>query len=1012
MKHLKDIFNKLDLSEEKGLFITKENKWKGLLSNRVEKLLSEIILPDAFFCIDNKPFILFFENLGKNKEQKLKQVWNFNEAPIIILCEKDSIEIYNGFNYLINKGQLQYLGGEEKLNDFSYFKLVTGQTWEDYQNEFKSIHRVNYYLLSNIKDAREILIKSLNPVLTNSLIGKIIFIRYLIDRKIKLNFEQTRESRLWSNQELCEILENKNELKNFFNYLKGKFNGESYGDLFPISDQDLDSIPANCLEVLVRLLSGDEIKTGQKSLFDIYDFSIIPVEFISNVYEQFVGEDTQEKQGSYYTPLFLVDYILSQTVDIKLDSQQNHSCKVLDPSCGSGVFLVETLRKLIEKYQENNPNYSRNSSKYKKDLSQIAYENIFGIDKDTSAVEVAIFSIYLTLLDYQSPSDIENFKFPQLYNKNFFCSDFFDLSADFNNVFKNLEFDFIIGNPPWKRGKGEEKNPLYNQYIEKRKLEEKEIQENQIAISNQEIAQAFVFRVSNFCTSTTKISLIITSKALYNLNAKGFRDYLLDNFLINKVFELSPVRREVFNNYDDKAKAIAPAAVLFYQYAFGQNTDKNSIEHISLKPSRFFSLFKIFTIQRNDFNIVSQQKLKEYDYLWKILVYGSYLDFNLIKRLKENYSSVTDIISDKNRYTFGQGIQVGGGGKNSALKHMNKMYIKAGKDIKPFWINKKTNNKWLKETVHRTKLDKPQLFEGPMILISKGFNKSFRSTSALLDKDAVFTDALTSISVLNKKDEKYLKIICGLLSSSLFAYLNLNTFSSSGIEREQAHNEEKFATPFVESKNIINCVDQLITETEIYYDKDKIIDDIDNEARIKQEVKKLDNTVLNTFSFSKEEIDLLHYSLDITIPMIMDRKNSKLTKPLSKGSQVFDDYIQIFSERLNPIFERMGKKLTVKIKYTKQIVGLFFKITDSNDEAELIEYEKSENSFILRLLLSLGTKEITKKLFIQKDVRGFEKDGFYIVKPNEMKLWHKAIAYLDVNEFADSILSKKNKSHV
>ena len=43
------------------------------------------------------------------------------------------------------------------------------------------------------------------------------------------------------------------------------------------------------------------------------------------------------------------------------------------------------------------------------------------------------------------------------------------------------------------------------------------------------------------------------------------------------------------------------------------------------------------------------------------------------------------------------------------------------------------------------------------------------------------------------------------------------------------------------------------------------------------------------------------------------------------------------------------------------------------------------------------------KLFIQKDIRGFEKDAFYIIKPNEYKCWHKAVAYLDAYEFSQTI---------
>ena len=65
--------------------------------------------------------------------------------------------------------------------------------------------------------------------------------------------------------------------------------------------------------------------------------------------------------------------------------------------------------------------------------------------------------------------------------------------------------------------------------------------------------------------------------------------------------------------------------------------------------------------------------------------------------------------------------------------------------------------------------------------------------------------------------------------------------------------------------------------------------------------------------------------------------------------------------------------------------------------------EKSDIK-LLEKVASFGFEEITEKLFIQKDIRGFEKDGFYIIKPNEKKLWHKAIAYLDVDEIMDAIL--------
>jgi hypothetical protein len=1004
LKHLHQIFDKLNLSRENGLFITTENKWEGLFSNRVERLIKKTIEPDAFFCIDNKPFILFFEN-PVNKKEKLKEIWNFNESPVVIIAEQDSLEIFNGFEYLANEETLKLFGKSEKLNDFSYFELVTGRTWEKYQKDFSYNNRIDFHLLNNIKAARDLLISvNLSAELTNSLLGKVIFVRYLIDREVKLDFEQEGKSHKWRNSEFCSLLSDKNKVKDFFKYLKNKFNG----DLFPITENEIDSISDDCLAIIVKLLSGDEVASGQISLFDLYDFSIIPVEFISNVYELFIGQDQQENQGAYYTPLFLVDYILSETVEKKFQKQKNsYDCKILDPSCGSGIFLVESLRKIIEQFQKNNPSYLKEPEKYKKQLKQLASDNIFGIDKDQSAINVAIFSIYLTLLDYQEPSDIESFKFPLLYQKNFFSEDFFDTEAEFNNRFENLDFDFILGNPPWKRGKGEQ-NPLFVKYIHDRKKKEKGTSEIQIEISNSEIAQAFVLRVSDFSLPNTKIGFIATSKMLYNLNGKGFRKYLLDRFTINKVFELAPVRKEVFDKSNDKA--VGPAAILFYQLAGNTSTDENIVEHITLKPSRFFSLFKVFTIQRGDYKKVDQKQLKEFDYLWKVLVYGTYLDFNLINRLKENYSTISDIVSGEDFQT-GRGITIAKQDRNDNVSDLiGKPFLDTRKDIKSFWINPNPKSIWTEAWVHRSR--NKELFKAPVLLMTVGINNQFRSVSAVSNKDIVFKHSLTAIKA-NKNDLiDRLQLISGLLNSSLFSYFCLQTFSSSGIEREQSHDEEKFSTPFVIDKSISTIAEQINQLKRTQYSSNTLIDSsILNE--IDNNLDKLDLVIVKAFSFTELEQDLLDYSNNVTIPVIMKHKGyERIFSQLKLGSKVLSEYANLFLEKFNNIYQKLDQKLILEIKHSNQIIGMFFKLVPLNQDIDSINWDKTENTEILKLLTSLGTEKITDRLFIQKDVRGFEENGFYIVKPNEQKLWHKALAHLDVNEFTDAILTTGKKMRI
>lgn len=1001
MKHLHQIFEKLHLTRDNGLFITTDNEWQGLFSNRIERLIKSTIQPDAFFCIDNKPFILFFENLSSKKD-KLKEIWNFNESPIVIISEGDSLEIYNGFEYLTSEESLRLFGSFEKLDDFSYFELVTGKTWEKYSAYFSYNNRIDHYLLKNIKEARNRLISvGMSPRLANSLLGKIIFVRYLIDRKVKLDFEREGQSRNWTNSEFCELLLNKNKVKQFFLYLKKKFNG----DLFPIEESEIDSIHEDCLSIVVNLLSGNEVSSGQISLFDLYDFSIIPVEFISNVYELFIGQDEQESQGAYYTPLFLVDYILSETVEKRFKNHEGiYNCKVLDPSCGSGIFLVETLRKIIEQFQKNNPSYLDNPEEYKRQLKQLALDNIFGIDKDQSAINVAIFSIYLTLLDYQEPGDIESFKFPLLYKKNFFSEDFFNLEAAFNEYFDDLSFDFILGNPPWKRGKGDRK-PLFDQYIIKRRKSEKDEYHNAIEISNSEIAQAFILRVSDFCQPSTQIGFIATSKVLYNINAIGFRKYFLDRFIVNKVFELAPVRKEVFDKSNDKA--VAPAVILFYQSAFEKNTDENIIEHITLKPSRFFSLFKVFTIQRGDYKRVNQKQLKEFDYLWKILVYGNYLDFNLILRLKKEYPNLGDVISDEHTFLVGQGAMIGGGDKNSALHLVGKPFIDTRKDIKAFWINNKLTNIWDFEMVHRPR--NPSLYKAPMLLITEGINKYFRSVSAVSKYDLVYRSSLTAIKINDGVKNDVLHSISGILNSSFFSYFCLQTFSSSGIEREQSHDEEKFNIPFIENTDVSIVVNKIVKLKEELYSNDNVLINI-GVNQIEENEKLLDSVVINSFSINDQEKSLLDYSNSIVIPMIMKHEGfERIFSSFKPESLEISEYVNLFLERFNDNFKRIDQRIIAEIYHTDQIIGVFFKLILKYEDVEPINYFESDNNKLLQILTSLGNERITDRLFIQKDIRGFEKNGFYIVKPNERKLWHKAVAYHDLNEFVDAVLVSGKK---
>lgn len=1031
MKKLNEIFSKLRLSKENGLFLIKENEWKTETSfpNRVKRLIERKIEPDAIFVFDNKPMILFFEN-RENKSELHEAIWNFNECPIAIFIDNGTVEIFNGFNYLKENKSLEKLGNTDKLTNFSYFELVTGRTWEQYKEHLDYKNRVDYHLLQNIKAAREILVEGneKRAKLVNAILGKIIFVRYLIDRKVKIKFDG--KSRTWSNIEFCELLDNPERIQAFFEYIEDKDKGFN-GDLFPLTAVEYQQVGKDNYQVLKRLLLGDDIAKNQQSLFELYDFSIIPIEFISNVYEMFIGKDNQKEGGAYYTPLFLVDYILKETVEKhlsdtgKLNGRINETllnkpgnysyCKVLDPACGSGIFLVETLRKIIEKYIDDT-GINVKDEKFKTAIKNLAKENIYGVDKDLSAVQVAVFSIYLTLLDYLEPPAIETFKFPILFNTNFFEADFFDLNAIFNNQFKDFEFDFILGNPPWK---GNGMNDIGNGYLKNRKNAEKSLKKKfTIAINNNEIAEAFVLRVSDFCKKKTQIAFIIGSSSLYNLGYNKeerslFRQYLLEEYFIDRVFELAPVRYEVFEK--SNKPAVAPAAIIFYRYANGENTDRNIVHHISLKQSRFFSLFKIFTINRSDYKQIQQDKLKEFDWLWKVLVYGSYLDFNFVRRINQEYTSIKDIISDKKRFIEGTGIQFSSNPNYDSTHLIGKPFIDSY-GLTSFFILPEKISAFEKSKVHR--LRDERLFKAPMLLIREGIDmKSLTAKCAISRIDLLFKGSITSIKPLHHSDIVVLQNILAKYNSSLFSYYAINLFTTIGIERERVTNYNKYSLPYLEL-NVNENIEKIEkAKLQIYSERQGVtidnfkIDDL--EKLVYSELQKINKVIYKKININDGEQSLIDYSLEVNRTLIVgnDENKKNLFSTINLNDEILKNYAAIFIERFKSKLEKQDKKFVVEIWHTNQIIGMFFKLVPASSFKKAIVWEdKQENDWeILSLLTKISSEKVTDKLFVQKDIRGFEKDYFYIFKPNEKRLWHKAIGYLDVNEFADAILKAGRK---
>src|ERR1035437_9205450 len=257
---------------------------------------------------------------------------------------------------------------QSKLAAYHRERIETGVVFGT--GQFRdSANRADRALIRDLKTVRDQLAtlsvpqdqKRPEPHHLHSLIGRAIFIRYLEDREILVSayFENIAARRKeWAKllsqaptapalePRLTEllflrVLQNKDFTYALFDQLAHDFNG----DTFPIDAEERERIQQTHLDTLRGFLLGST--SAQESLFFFaYRFDVIPIELISTIYEEFYNERNgkDRNQGSHYTPPALVEFVLAHTLTPSVLATKP---RVLDPACGAGIFLVESIRRIV-----------------------------------------------------------------------------------------------------------------------------------------------------------------------------------------------------------------------------------------------------------------------------------------------------------------------------------------------------------------------------------------------------------------------------------------------------------------------------------------------------------------------------------------------------------------------------------------------------------------------------------------------------------------------------------------
>lgn len=325
-------------------------------------------------------------------------LWNLGTAPFFVALLPHQIRVYTGFNYSIKEENVGLINTVDQTdietikNTLNYLlaeSIDSGLIWQEKAKFLETDKRVDVHLLKNLEKLDERLQKKgVSLTAAHGLIGKYVYIRYLRDRDI-LSDDWLKENEIDLNDVLSRHA-NLNGLSKLIKALEKQFNG----NLFPLELEENAELDDDIVSLVASVFKGDDPVTGQLHLdFEAYDFSYIPVETLSSIYEQFLriqGED--KKQGAIYTPEPLADYLIAEINSVK---PLTIDMKILDPCCGSGIFLVLAYRRLIEQELQ-----ASNQIVTPDRLKEILLSSIYGVERNLDACYVTEFSLILTMLNY------------------------------------------------------------------------------------------------------------------------------------------------------------------------------------------------------------------------------------------------------------------------------------------------------------------------------------------------------------------------------------------------------------------------------------------------------------------------------------------------------------------------------------------------------------------------------------------------------------------------------------
>jgi N-6 DNA Methylase len=995
MQHLRETLSQFDITEkEGGLVFVKEarddskdmplsellaiHKAQEFKANAVyfRRFENQSSIPQAYIYDETK-------QLNTDWAEVHTRLWSSGIVPMfIVVTAKSEIKIFNCTNPVTINPETKEPKTEpidviaataNIINDyekrFSGIYLDNGALWElpRFKNVFNSDKSPFKLLLDYLKDLRKEVLNNpsrsiqVSEYTINKLLVMCILVKYLEEKKddnTKL-FEIDRDF-LKGYNKFTDILRAKGKCLEFFDSLAQKFNGR----VFEWNKQDEAEINSRkeLIEtdwtLLADYLDGIvDVNKKQYFLWEQYSFNDLPVELISGIYEALLPD----REGVVYTPPHLVYFLIDQCMPLNnYDCFVERSFKILDPSCGSGVFLVGAYRRMIQWYMLNE--YKKTGILKEPDLDthiDILKNNVYGVDIERDATRIAIFSLVIALCDNLTPLTIwHKLKLPDLNKDNIATKDFFQF---FHETDRN--FDLVIGNPPFNPPTKKDKTKYEKaEYLEWVKTEYQVTPSAKIP--NDNIAIFFLDRAIRLCKDSKNICLILPSSLwLYSNSSHKYRKEFSELHNVQKVFDFTHLREVLFHGRSGRVAVCAVLVELKYP-------SKKDIEHIIIQRTAIAEQRIIFEIDHYNKNNIPFELVQD-EQLWKANLLGGGRLFKVIQSFKK-YPTFKSFIAQKvksNNWVWGQGYAVKNKDKKSEADLIKLRYKKAD-----FITGRKTITVTesltedatpiigVEEEVYFANPRNKRLYLNPHLLIRQNLGHS-KIPTYFSDEHLCFKEKIIGIHAPNDK-EALLKIQKVFEeNASVYRFMLLATSSQVGVTRQSALLKTDIEDlPFSEDGEPLKLS---VSEKILVNDTLKYMNTLGNASSNSELQELLDAT--------KNENELLEYGETFC----------KILNPVYRKENMAWQIGEIIETPTYFCYGFWyGLPLTCITKYQKQDIDSSLK--------KLIE----DNT-----LKSVKTTRILRGYFNQE---GYDK--LYLIKPKQRRYWLRSIAIWDADETFDDLI--------